>query len=322
MEHRAVLADRVVELLAPSLEQGGILVDATVGGGGHARAVLAAAPSATLVGIDRDPFALAASRAVLEPFRSRTRLVRGNFEDFAALLERLGVSSVAGVLFDLGVSSPQLDDPGRGFSFRADGPLDMRMDPSQPLAAGDIVNGYEESRLAALLGRYGEERFARRIARAIVAARPLSSTSRLAGVVASAVPAAARRTSTGHPARRTFQALRIAVNGELDALERALPQSIDALEPGGRLCVLAYHSLEDRFVKRTLRDEERGCVCPPDFPVCRCGRSPRLRVLTPRPLRPQATELADNPRSSAAKLRAAQRVAVAAQPSEETRKSA
>jgi 16S rRNA (cytosine1402-N4)-methyltransferase len=322
MEHRPVLRDRVVELLVPGLERGGVFVDATLGRGGHARAVLAAAPSATLIGIDRDPDALAASRVVLRPFLSRTRLVRGNFEDFAALLERLGVASVAGVLFDLGVSSPQLDDPARGFSFRADGPLDMRMDPTAPLAATDIVNGYEEDRLAGLLGRYGEERFARRIVRAIVAARPVTSTGRLAEVVASAVPAPARRKSSGHPARRTFQALRIAVNGELDALERALPQAVDSLEPGGRLCVLSYHSLEDRFVKRTLRDEEAGCVCPPDFPVCRCGRSPRLRVLTPRPLRPGAAEQDVNPRSSAAKLRAARRVGVAAEPSTETRRSA
>jgi 16S rRNA (cytosine1402-N4)-methyltransferase len=222
-------------------------------------------------------------------------------------LERLGVEEVRGVLFDLGVASPQLDTPGRGFSYRRRGPLDMRMDPGQSLTAAQVVNGYAARDLERVIRSYGEERFARRITGAIMRARPIDDTAVLADVVAGAVPAAARRTG-GHPARRTFQALRIEVNDELRALEKALPDAVDALGAGGRAAVISYHSLEDRIVKSYLTEQARGCVCPPDFPVCRCAARARLRVLTRRPVRPHAAEIEANPRSRAAKLRAAERL--------------
>ncbi|HYY44496.1 MAG TPA: 16S rRNA (cytosine(1402)-N(4))-methyltransferase RsmH [Actinomycetota bacterium] len=307
MEHHPVLARRVVEIFAPALDPGGVFVDATLGRGGHAAEILRSAPGAKLIGIDRDAGALEASRAFLRPFEDRIRLVRGNFQDLASVLERLGVPSVRGVLLDLGVSSPQLDEAHRGFSFRSDGPLDMRMDVSQSLTADDVVNRYDEKELARTIRSYGEERFARRIAAAIVKARPVEGTARLAEIVTSAIPAATRRAG-GHPARRTFQAIRIEVNRELDALRKGLPAAIDALEPGGRIAVLSYHSLEDRVVKRTFQEESRGCVCPPGFPVCTCSARARLRILTRRPWRPDASEVQSNPRAGAAKLRAAERI--------------
>ena len=319
MDHQPVLADEVVALLLPGLEHGGVVVDATLGRGGHAARLLEAAPRITLVGIDRDDVALEASRANLEAFSDRVRYARGNFSELPALLERLGVASARGVLLDLGVSSPQLDEPERGFSFRVAGPLDMRMDPLRPLSADTVVNGYAEADLARVIGRYGEERFARRIARAIVNARPVKDTVRLAEIVRDAIPAATRRTGP-HPARRTFQAIRIEVNDELRSLEKVLPATVDALEPGGRVAVIAYHSLEDRIVKRFFVDEARGCVCPPAFPICTCGAEARLRVLTRKPVTPSAAEIDSNPRASAAKLRGAERVEAAARsPLEEKR---
>ncbi|MGH2820495.1 MAG: 16S rRNA (cytosine(1402)-N(4))-methyltransferase RsmH [Actinomycetota bacterium] len=308
MEHEPVLADRVVDLLVPVLGDG-IVLDATIGRGGHARRILEAAPEATLVGLDRDPESLEASGALLSPYGQRVRLVRGDFKELQALLERLGIQKVRGVLFDLGVSSPLLDEPRRGFSFRARGPLDMRMDPSQELTAERVVNTYGERELARVVRTYGEERYATRVARAIVAARPIGDTVALAEVVANAIPAASRRTG-GHPARRTFQAIRMEVNDEPGALERALPQAADVLEEGGRVVALSYHSLEDRAVKRFFVEQAAGCVCPPRFPVCTCGAQARLRILTRRPARPPRDEVERNPRASAAKLRAAQRLGV------------
>ena len=313
MDHHPVLLDQVVELFIPALEDGGVLVDATLGRGGHSRAILEAAPKAELVGIDRDEVALVASRANLSAYSERIRLDRDDFKNLASVLERLGVASVRGVLLDLGVSSPQLDDASRGFSFREGGPLDMRMDTSAPLTAKHVVNEYAEKDLARVIARFGEERFARRIARAIVAARPLKDTTQLAEIVREAIPAAARRTG-GHPARRTFQAIRIEVNGELTALERVLADVVDILEPGGRVAVLSYHSLEDRLVKTAFNEGAKGCVCPPDFPICACGAEARLRVLTRRPIRPGTEEIESNPRSSAAKLRAAERLETKGQP--------
>lgn len=307
MEHDPVLADRVAELLVPCVADGGVVVDATLGRGGHARRILQDAPSASVVGLDRDPEAVEKTRADLAPFGDRLRVVRSDFQDVSSVLERLGIAEVRGILFDLGVSSPQLDEPRRGFSFRAAGPLDMRMDPTQRLAAEDVVNRYAEAELARVIRRFGEERFAARIARAIVAARPVSDTATLAEIVKGAIPAATRRTG-GHPARRTFQAIRIEVNRELEALERALPDALDAVEIGGRIVVIAYHSLEDRIVKRTFNDEARGCVCPPAFPVCICGAMARVRVLTRKPVRPPADEVDRNPRAAAARLRAAERI--------------
>ncbi|MDQ4095495.1 MAG: 16S rRNA (cytosine(1402)-N(4))-methyltransferase RsmH [Actinomycetota bacterium] len=307
MEHIPVLADNVVELLAPAAGDGWI-VDATLGRGGHAARLLDAAPSARLVGIDHDPVALEESRTNLGPRADRVRFVRGDFKDLASLLERLGIEKVRGVLLDLGVSSPQLDEAHRGFSYRIEGPLDMRMDPSQRISAADVVNTYAPRDLERTIATFGEERFARRIARAIVANRPIETTTELAEVVKEAVPAATRRTGP-HPARRTFQALRMEVNAELDALRAVLPEAVDALEPGGRMAVISYHSLEDRAVKTHFRNEADGCTCPPDFPVCTCGAQARVRVLTRRPIRPREEEIEANPRARAAKLRAVEKLA-------------
>jgi 16S rRNA (cytosine1402-N4)-methyltransferase len=322
VEHEPVLVDEIVRLLVPALEHGGVVVDATLGRGGHAAALLEATPPATvLVGIDRDPDAVEVGKSNLAAFEARIRLVRDDFAHLASVLERLGIEAVRGVLLDLGVSSPQLDEAARGFSFRNDGPLDMRMDPTARLTAEQVVNGYDEDELARIIRSYGEERFAGRIARAISRARPLRSTGRLSEVIADAIPAPARRRAGGHPARRTFQAIRIEVNGELDALRSALPQAVDYMEPGGRIAAVSYHSLEDRIVKQFFADEARGCVCPPDFPVCTCGAEARVRVLTKRPVRPSADEQANNPRSSAAKLRVAERIGAAEMPLPETRRA-
>jgi 16S rRNA (cytosine1402-N4)-methyltransferase len=307
MAHAPVLVDAVVELFEPALGHGGVLVDCTIGAGGHARAILEAFPRARLVGIDRDPHALASVRTNLADLGERVELVRDDFKNLASVVERLRDEEVRGVLLDLGVSSPQLDEPYRGFSFRHEGPLDMRMDPDSYPSADTVVNTYTERDLGALIARYGEERFARRIARAIVAARPVSTTTQLAEIVKNAIPAATRRTG-GHPARRTFQALRIEVNRELDALESALPAAVDGLASGGRVAVLSYHSLEDRIVKRFFLDQAQGCVCPPDLPICRCGAEARVRVVTRRPVTPSETEMERNPRAGAAKLRVAERL--------------
>jgi 16S rRNA (cytosine1402-N4)-methyltransferase len=290
------------------LERGGIFVDATLGRGGHAARVLASAPSAELVGIDRDPAALAGTPQFLESYLDRTQLVHGDFSNLSAVLERLGIAAVRGILLDLGVSSPQLDNPERGFSFRNPGPLDMRMDPSQPLSAEIVVNTYLQKDLERVIRRNGEERFARRIAQSIVDRRPIGDTATLAETVKEAIPAPARRTGP-HPARRTFQAIRMEVNQELEALTKVLPQCVDALEPGGRMVVISYHSLEDRTVKRYFSREANGCTCPPDLPVCSCDAEARLRVLSRRVVRASDAEIAANPRASAAKLRAAERVA-------------
>ncbi|MEA2475939.1 MAG: rRNA (cytosine1402-N4)-methyltransferase [Actinomycetota bacterium] len=303
--HEPVLRAEVVDLLLPALEHGGVVVDATLGGGGHTDALLAAAPAITVVGIDRDPEALDAARSNLGSRAARVTFVRDDYARIAAVLERLGIEAVAGVLFDLGVSSPQLDRAERGFSFRNDGPLDMRMDPTQELTARDVVNGYPERDLARVIRTFGEERFAARVARAIVHARPIESTVALADTVKEAIPAATRRTG-GHPARRTFQAIRIEVNKELESVSTGVSDAIEALAPGGRIAVISYHSLEDRIVKKALTEAARGCTCPPDFPVCTCGAAASIRILTRRPARPPESEQARNPRASAAKLRAAQ----------------
>jgi 16S rRNA (cytosine1402-N4)-methyltransferase len=307
VEHDPVLVEAVVDIFRPALEGGGVVVDATIGRGGHSARILESFPRVRLIGIDRDPESLEASRSRLAPFLDRVRLVREDFALLSSILERLGASEVRGVLLDLGVSSPQLDEADRGFSFRRDGPLDMRMDPDSRVTAAVVVNTYPEKDLARVIRAYGEERYAARIARRIVRARPLRTTGELAELVRDAIPAPARR-AAGHPARRTFQAVRIEVNRELEALEAVLPASVESLEIGGRLVVISYHSLEDRITKRFMVDEARGCVCPPDLPVCRCGAEARLRVLTRRPLVASEYERERNPRSSAAKLRAAVRI--------------
>jgi 16S rRNA (cytosine1402-N4)-methyltransferase len=302
--HDPVLAEEVTEALLPPLEHGGVLVDATLGRAGHAHRLLDSSSAFELVGIDRDPDALEAAGADLAAHSSRVRLVRDDFKNLASVLERLGIAEVAGVLLDLGVSSPQLDEAHRGFSYRARGPLDMRMDPTGGATAYDVVNHYSSVDLAEVIRRYGEERFARRIAGAIERARPIDDTLTLAEVVKQAIPAATRRTG-GHPAKRTFQAIRIEVNKELDALETVLPGAVEALRPGGRLAVLTYHSLEDRIVKRFIAAGARDCTCPPDFPICVCGARATLRLVTRKPVRPGEAELARNPRASSARLRVA-----------------
>jgi 16S rRNA (cytosine1402-N4)-methyltransferase len=295
----------VVELLAPVPP--GLIVDATVGGGGHARLVLEARDDVRVLGIDRDPEAVTAARAALAGFGRRARVVRGGFEDLAGIVSTEGEGSIVGILFDLGVSSPQLDRRERGFSYWADAPLDMRMDSAQDLTAAEVVNTYDEDDLAAIIAANGEERFARRVARAIVAARPLTTTGELVDAVRAGIPAAARRRGR-HPARRTFQAIRMEVNRELPNLAAGLDESVHLLTPGGRVLVIAYHSLEDRLVKRRFtawagRDDSE----PHGMPVTK-PRHPLVRILTRRPHRPDADEVEANPRSGSARLRAAERV--------------
>ncbi len=299
-DHIPVLRDEIVSLFATV--PAGVVVDATVGGGGHAAAMLAAHRSLRVLGLDRDPSALEAARARLAAFGDRATLVQAPFSSLESVVRGAGLTSLSGVLFDLGVSSPQLDRPERGFSFRRDGPLDMRMDPGRGVTAADLVNSLPEEALAALFRENGEGRLSGRIARAVVRARPLTSTGQLADVVAAAVPAAVRR--KGHPARRVFQALRIAVNDELGQLAAALPFALEDLAPGGVCAVISYHSGEDRFTKATFADAAAGgCTCPPGLP-CVCGAAPRHRLLFRGARRPAPGEVASNPRSEAARLRA------------------
>jgi 16S rRNA (cytosine1402-N4)-methyltransferase len=303
-EHLPVMAAEVTDLLAAV--PAGLVVDATVGGGGHSRSLLTVRPDLNLLGIDRDPVAVAAAGAALEPFGDRVRIVQGGFERVA---EFVGNEEIVAILFDLGVSSPQLDRPVRGFSYWADAaPLDMRMDSVQTLTAETVVNEYSESDLAALIARNGEERFARRIASEIVAARPIRTTGELVEAVKRGIPAAARRRG-GHPARRTFQAIRMEVNRELPSLEAGLDESVHLLKPEGRMVVLAYHSLEDRIVKERFTDwsrtEEPGYV-PTGLP--RRSRNPITRLLTRKALKPSDAEVEANPRAKSARLRAVERL--------------
>ena len=312
--HQPVMPARVRELLEPALAgDSAVLVDATLGLGGHAAALLADHPRLRLIGIDRDTRALSVSSDRLTAYRSRISLVHAVYDAIPDVLRDQGVERIDGALFDLGVSSMQLDDDDRGFSYSRDTALDMRMDPTVTLTAGEVVNTYSAERLARVLREYGEERFARRIADAIVrerAAGPLTSSARLAELVRAAVPAATRRVG-GHPAKRTFQALRIEVNDELGALERALPAAVEALRVGGRIVVLAYQSLEDRIVKRVLA-AGASVTAPPDLPVVPESAAPRLRLLTRGAEKPDAQEVADNPRAASARLRAAERIREAA----------
>jgi 16S rRNA (cytosine1402-N4)-methyltransferase len=305
-DHVPVLANEVRESLA--VQPGEIVVDATFGAGGHATLLAGDLQGrGKLIAIDRDPTA----RTYFERFEKQargvqSRLLRGDFSLVLPQLAENGVRADA-ILLDLGVSSMQLDRPERGFSYSVDAPLDMRMDTSQDLTASDIVNEWPERELVTIFRRYGEERYARQIGRAILRRRgeqPFERTGELVDTIKGAIPAPARF-GEGHPAKRVFQALRIAVNDELGSLETALPAALEMLRPGGRLAVIAFHSLEDRIVKQFLREKERGCTCPPDFPVCVCGHEPELRAIERRPIRPSAAEVAANPRSSSARLRAA-----------------
>ena len=322
LPHHPVLLDRVVALLAGDLpaDARGVIADATLGAGGHAAALLAATPpGVTLVGIDRDPDALTLAGERLAPFGDRVRLVHARFDALAEVVGPMLAEAgpLLGVLYDLGVSSMQLDRGERGFSFRADAPLDMRMDPTTGPTAADLIDQLDAPALTRLLRDYGEEPNARRIADALVRARPIATTGELAEVVRAALPAAVRHRShrTTDPATRTFQALRIAVNAELDAFRASLPQALELAPPaaedgsppgprGGRVAVLAYHSLEDRIAKRVFADAARGCICPPDLPVCACGRKPLVRHLTRGAESAGPDEVARNPRARSARLRA------------------
>jgi len=307
--HIPVLYREVLEYLQP--ERGGIFVDGTLGGGGHAEMVLSRLPeSGRLIGIDRDREALAASTERLKKFGEKFRAVHGNFFDMRQHLTAIGVTQVDGILLDLGVSSHQLDTPERGFSYHNDAPLDMRMDMSAPLTARDIVNNESFEELCRILREYGEERFASRIADRITRQRtqkPIETTAELAALVCAAMPAKSRHEQQ-HPARRTFQAIRIAVNGELDGLKEAIDSAHDLLAPGGRLVMLTFHSLEDRIVKQAFRAYENPCTCPPKAPICTCGKVPTAKVLTRKPLSCSEEEAKANSRAICAKLRAIEKL--------------
>lgn len=306
--HRPVLREQVVSLLDPQPDK--VYVDGTVGLGGHTEALFQAESAITIVGIDRDPEALRIAATRLFCFGNRVHLIHGNYRDVADHLSQLGIDKATGFLLDLGLSSLQLDTADRGFSFKAEGPLDMRMDPTQTLTAAHVVNNASEEELVEILSRYGEERFARRIAQAILTERaksPITSTQMLASLVRRAIP------KRVHPKRidaatRTFQALRIAVNQELENLKAGLEAGFRILAPGGVIAAISYHSLEDRIVKEFFRQKALSCTCPPDVPACTCGKRVEVEILTRKPIQPSLKEIADNPRARSAKLRAARKV--------------
>ena len=306
--HVSVLLQECIENL--NIRPDGIYLDGTLGLGGHSYEIASRLTTGRLIGIDRDPSAIQRAGARLSPFADRVTLVHGNFSDAAQILDELGIPGADGMLFDLGVSSPQLDEAQRGFSYMQDAPLDMRMDSSAALTAYEVVNGWSEERLNRILWDYGEERYARRITAAILAARakkPIESTLELVELIRGAMPAAALREKQ-HPAKRSFQAIRVAVNDELGEVERMMDTAPDKLNPGGRLCVISFHSLEDRIVKSGIARRENGCTCPREAPICTCGFVQTLRSVSRKPILPSAEEIETNPRSRSAKLRVAERV--------------
>ena len=307
--HEPVLLAEVLQWM--NVRENGVYADGTPGGGGHSGAMLeASGGTATLYGIDRDENAIAAATARLEQYPG-FHAIHGNFHDAKALLSQAGAPPLDGALLDLGVSSPQLDQAERGFSYHEDAPLDMRMDRSQGMTAADLLAEVSEGELTRILREYGEEKWAARIAHFVVERRqtqPLRTTQDLVRVVDAAIPKAVRRKDDGHPARRTFQAVRIAVNDELDPLDRALEDFVDCLKPGGRLLVITFHSLEDRLTKRCFQRLQNPCVCPPKAPVCTCGRKPKVRILARGAVPPTAEEIARNPRARSAKLRVAEKL--------------
>ena len=306
--HVSVLLDECIEAL--KIRPDGIYVDGTLGLGGHSCAIASRLTTGRLIGIDRDPSAIQRAGARLAPFADRATLVHGDFSDTARILDDLGIQGADGMLFDLGVSSPQLDEAERGFSYMHDAPLDMRMDTSASLTAYDVVNGWSQERLERILWDYGEERYARRIVAAILAARakkPVESTLELVEIIRSAMPAAALREKQ-HPAKRSFQAIRIAVNDELGQIQQMMDTVPDKLNVGGRLCVISFHSLEDRIVKSAIARRENGCTCPREAPVCTCGFVRTLRSVSRKPILPTQEEIENNPRARSAKLRVAERV--------------
>lgn len=306
--HAPVLLQECIDGLA--IRPDGLYVDGTLGRAGHSREIAARLTTGRLICIDRDQAALDAAPERLAPWMDRVTLVHGNFSELGGILDQLELPAVDGMLFDLGVSSPQLDDPERGFSYMHDAPLDMRMDRSAALTARDVVNDWDQETLKQILWRYGEERYAGPIAAAIVRARqaaPIETTFQLVEIIRSAMPAAALREKQ-HPAKRSFQAIRIAVNDELRAVETMLREAVPRLRKGGRLAVISFHSLEDRIVKTTLAEFAKGCTCPPDFPVCVCGRTPEVRLVNRKPITASPEELQENPRARSAKLRVAEKL--------------
>ena len=308
--HVPIMVREVTDLLQP--ERGGVFVDGTLGGGGHSEAILRLLPeTGRLIGIDRDETALRAASERLSPFGDRFTAIHGNFFHMQSLLLQRGVTKVDGILLDLGVSSYQLDEPSRGFSYKAEAPLDMRMDQTAALTAADVVNGYPEKELIRIFRDYGEERFSPLIARRILerrAQKPIETTTELADLIAGAIPSKFRHKEQQHPARRCFQAIRIEVNGELQGLREAVDRCIDLLNPGGRIVILTFHSLEDRIVKTAFKTAENPCVCPPRSPQCVCGRTPYGRILTKHPLTACEEEQRENSRSACCKLRALEKL--------------
>ena len=306
--HRPVLLDECIEALA--IRPDGVYLDGTLGRAGHSREIVKRLTTGRLICVDRDQAALDAAEARLADWMDKVTLVHSNFDRVADILDELGLRGADGMLFDLGVSSPQLDDASRGFSYMADAPLDMRMDRSEGLTAADVVNTWPQEELRRILQQYGEERYAPSIAAAIVRRRqerPIATTGELVEVIKSGMPAKALKEKQ-HPAKRSFQAIRIAVNDELASVDRMLRGAVPRLERGGRLAVITFHSLEDRIVKNALAQFARGCVCPPDFPVCVCGRTPDVRLISKKPILPSEREVGENPRARSAKLRAAEKL--------------
>lgn len=307
--HVSIMVREVLEALEP--QRGGIYVDCTAGGGGHSFEIASRLPEGgRIVCLDRDDEAIEACTKRLEPYSDKFTIVKTNFGGLAAALDLIGVEKIDGIMWDLGVSSHQLDDGDRGFSYSKEAPLDMRMDQTQQKSAYDVVNNYDERELTRIIRDYGEERFAQRIASAIArkrAEKPIETTTELADIVSGAIPAAQRMKEAQNPARRTFQAIRIEVNGELDAIAPSIEAAVERLNPGGRLAVITFHSLEDRIVKETFRKLSSGCTCPPDFPVCVCGNKPKIRLLSRKPIIPAEDEQEANPRSRSSKLRTAEK---------------
>lgn len=301
--HISVLLNECIDNL--NIRPDGIYVDGTMGGGGHSLEIAKRLTTGRLICIDQDPNAHEAAGKRLAEYKDRITFVRDNFGNIANILDSLGIEKIDGMLLDIGVSSHQLDEAERGFSYQQDAPLDMRMNPDRPFSAYDVVNGYDEDELDRVIFTYGEERWARRIAQFIVKereAKPIETTGKLVDIIKKAVPKGARKDGP-HPAKRTFQAIRIEVNGELEVLQRAIDDVAARLAVGGRLCIITFHSLEDRIVKEAFRKQENPCICPPQFPVCVCGKKPLGRVITRKPILPSKEELEENPRSRSAKLR-------------------
>lgn len=306
--HRPVMLDECIENLA--IKPDGIYVDGTAGGGGHSFAIASKLTTGRLIAIDQDEAAIAAASARLAPLGERATVCRSNFRNIAGVCAELGVKQIDGLLLDLGVSSYQLDTPERGFSYQADAPLDMRMDKRNPLSAYEVVNTYPQDELRRILFEYGEERFAPRIAATICRAReeaPIRTTGELVELIKKAMPAAARD-GGHHPAKRSFQAIRIEVNAELDVIAPAIRSAVNLLSPGGRVVIITFHSLEDRIVKQTFAELTGGCTCPKNFPVCVCGNRPQVKIITRKPILPTAAELEENRRSHSAKVRVAEKL--------------